>query len=144
MADTPAPGAIINVNAGGDLQTALNTAQCGDTLELEAGATFTGYFSFPAKACDNEHWIIVRTSALDTDLPAEGQRLTPCYAGVASLPGRPQYTCNNPQNVLAKIVSAGTSASPVILRFRSEPLSPLGPRNHAAEAESRGRRRWSW
>jgi hypothetical protein len=108
MADTPAPGAVITVKAGGDLQAALNSAQCGSTIELQAGATFTGNFEFPAKSCDNNHWIIVRTSAPDSALPAEGQRLTPCYAGVASLPGRPPYPCSNPQNVLAKlIISAG-------------------------------------
>ena len=87
MADTPAPGSIISVNAGGSLQTALNNALCGDTIELQAGATFSGVFKFPAKNCDNDHWIIVRTSSADASLPPEGQRLTPCYAGVASLVG---------------------------------------------------------
>jgi hypothetical protein len=90
MADTPAPGSVITVNAGGNLQTALDNAVCGDTIELQAGATFSGVFNFPAKSCDNDHWIIVRTSSADTSLPPEGQRLTPCYAGVTSLVGRPQ------------------------------------------------------
>jgi|HubBroStandDraft_1064217.scaffolds.fasta_scaffold00014_91 hypothetical protein len=108
MADTPAPGNTISVPAGGNLQTALNSASCGDTISLQAGATFTGVFNFPAKSCDNGHWIIVRTSAPDSSLPAEGQRLTPCYAGVASLPGRPQYSCSNPQNVLAKLMVSGS------------------------------------
>ncbi len=115
MADTPAPGAVINVNAGDDLQAALNAAQCGNTIQLQAGATFTGIFKFPARNCDNNHWIIVRTSSPDTALPAEGQRLTPCYAGVASLPGRPQYACGNPQNVLAKLVDSGL-IGPVIFQ----------------------------
>ena len=103
MSDTPAPGAVITVNAGGDLQSALNNAHCGDVIELQAGATFTGRFMVPAKNCDINHWIIVRTSAPDSALPAEGQRATPCYAGVASLPGRPQYSCSNPTNVMAKV-----------------------------------------
>ena len=103
MSDTPAPGAVITVNAGGNLQTALNNAQCGDVIELQAGATFTGLFKVPAKNCDDNHWIIVRTSAPDSALPAEGQRATPCYAGVASLPGRPQYNCSNPANAMAKV-----------------------------------------
>ena len=103
MADTPAPGSIITVNAGGDLQSALDNASCGDVVELQAGATFTGRFVVPAKNCDINHWIWVRTSAPDSALPAEGQRATPCYAGVASLAGRPQYSCTNPQNVMAKV-----------------------------------------
>jgi hypothetical protein len=116
MADTPAPGAVINVNAGGNLQAALNNAQCGNTIELQAGATFTGVFEFPAKNCDSDHWIIVRTSAPDSALPNEGQRLTPCYAGVASLPGRPTYPCNNPQNVLAKLILSGGGDGPVMFQ----------------------------
>ena len=116
MADTPAPGSVITVNAGGNLQSALNSAQCGNTIELQAGATFTGVFQFPAKNCDNSHWIIVRTSSPDSALPAEGQRLTPCYAGVASLLGRPQYPCNNPQNVLAKLILSGGGDGPVMFQ----------------------------
>ena len=117
MADTPAPGSVISVKAGNDLQSALNSAQCGNTIELQAGATFTGAFQFPALNCDNNHWIIVRTSSPDSALPAEGQRLTPCYAGVASLPGRPQYPCNNPQNVLAKlVVPSKIEAGPIVFQ----------------------------
>jgi hypothetical protein len=103
ISDTPAPGAVIAVNAGGNLQTALDNAHCGDVIELQAGATFAGRFKLPAKNCDSGHWIIVRTSAPDSALPAEGQRATPCYAGVASLPGRPQYSCANPSKVMAKV-----------------------------------------
>jgi len=117
MADTPAPGAVIIVKAGGDLQTVLNNAQCGDTIQLQAGATFPGVFNFPAKSCDNNHWIIVRTSSPDNMLPPEGTRLTPCYAGVASLPGRPQYSCSHPQNVLAQLVISGkSSVGPVVFQ----------------------------
>jgi hypothetical protein len=89
LRDTPAPGKAKMVRAGDNLEEALNQAACGDTLKLEAGAVFSGHFLFPAKHCDDAHWIIVRTSAPDAALPAEGTRLTPCYAGVASLPGRP-------------------------------------------------------
>jgi Putative Ig domain len=103
MADTPASGSTLTVSAGGSLQTALNNAQCGETIQLQAGATFSGQFILPAKNCGINHWIIIRTSSPDSALPAEGQRLTPCYAGVASLVGRPQYSCANPQNVMAKV-----------------------------------------
>jgi len=112
MSDTPAPGSVINVNAGGNLQTALNSAQCGDVIELQAGATFAGQFTVPAKSCDSNHWIIIRTSSPDSLLPAEGQRATPCYAGVASLPGRPQYSCASPNNVMAKVQMQTAGAGP--------------------------------
>jgi hypothetical protein len=53
MMDTPASGSIITVDAGGDLQAALDSAQCGDAIKLQAGATFTGKFRFPALRCDS-------------------------------------------------------------------------------------------
>jgi hypothetical protein len=116
LADTPAPGTVISVNAGGDLQAALNSAHCGDTIELQAGATYDKKVTLPAKPCDDQHWIIIRTNAPDSALPAEGQRLTPCYAGVASLPNRPAYNCPKPQNVLAKISqSVRMGNGPIIL-----------------------------
>ena len=109
LAKTPAPGVTISVSAGGSLQTALNNAHCGDTIELAAGATFSGVFTLPAKACDDMHWIIVRTSALDSSLPAEGIRMTPCYSGAASLPGRPSFHCTTPQKLLARVIYPQTS-----------------------------------
>jgi hypothetical protein len=115
MADTPAPGPVISVDAGGDVQAALDGAHCGDTIKLQAGATFTGTFRLPARGCDKNHWIIVRTSASDSTLPAEGHRLTPCYAGVTSLLGRPRFPCTNPQNVLARLVATSV-VGPVIFR----------------------------
>jgi hypothetical protein len=105
MADTPAPGSTHLVKSGGNLQAALDSAKCGDTISLEAGATFQTRIVLPAKNCDDSHWIIIRTSASDAALPAEGTRLTPCYAGLTSLPGRPAFRCSSGNNVLAKLTS---------------------------------------
>jgi hypothetical protein len=118
LADTPAPGSVASVPAGGDLQAALDSAGCGDTIELQAGATYTGLFTLPAKNCDDSHWIILRTSAPDSALPQEGTRITPCYAGVPSLPGRPLFTCQSTANVLAKLVMNLTGA-PGPIKFAS-------------------------
>jgi hypothetical protein len=116
LANTPAPGTTTLVSAGGNLQTALNNANCGDTIQLAAGATFAGVFTVPAKACDNAHWIIVRTSAPDSSLPPEGTRISPCYAGVASLPGRPSYNCSSPKSAMAKVVdSQANNSGPLLL-----------------------------
>jgi len=115
MAETPAPGITITVNSGENLQAALNNARCGDTIRLQAGATFAGLFTFENKSCDDAHWIIVRTSSDDSLLPAEGSRLSPCYAGVSSLPGRPAFNCTSTKNVLAKLImNQAGSSGPVV------------------------------
>ncbi|HXJ89399.1 MAG TPA: hypothetical protein VMS18_21460 [Candidatus Binatia bacterium] len=103
LSSTPSAGKKLLVPAGGDVNGALAHASCGDVILLEAGATFKGPVTLPAKNCDAQHWVTLRTSAPDSTLPSEGTRITPCYAGVASLPGRPGYSCPAPQNVLAKI-----------------------------------------
>ncbi len=106
MAAWPALGAKTIVPAGANLQTAINNAHCGDTLLLAPGATFSvGIITTPNKNCDDQHNIDIRSGAPDAVLPPEGSRMLPCYAGVASLPGRPPFTCpNGVTNVAAKIV----------------------------------------
>jgi hypothetical protein len=95
---------------GEDPSKALSKASCGDTVELQAGATF-GALLLPQKNCDDLHWIIIRTSAPDSKLPAEGTRMTPCYAGISFLPGRPDLNCKSTENVLAKIEFNGKGGS---------------------------------
>ena len=116
MAYTPAPGTVISVPKGGDFQRALDNAKCGDTIALQAGAVYTGQFDLPAKSCDDNHWIIVRTSSPDHSLPAEGTRVSPCYAGVSSLPGRPPFHCASTDNVMAKIQFSSTGSGPLIFK----------------------------
>jgi hypothetical protein len=111
LADTPAPGKVKFVKSDDNLQAALDGAACGDTIQLQFGATFTGRLNLPAKSCDDAHWIIIRTSAPNDALPLERTRLTPCYAGVASLPGRPDFHCTSTRNAMAKIVFAGIGGS---------------------------------
>lgn len=113
MSNTPASGAIRLVPAGGDLHAALDNAQCGDTIELQAGATYTGLFVVPAKPCDDQHWIIVRSSAPDASLPPDGVRVSPCYAGVSSLPGRPALNCSSTQDLLAKLLFSSAGNGPI-------------------------------
>lgn len=76
--DTPvAPNvgrAPIVVNAGDDLQAAIDRAVPGDVIELQAGATFRGRFRFGPK--DGDDWIHVRSSR-HAELPPAGTRIDP-------------------------------------------------------------------
>lgn len=68
-------GNTTRVASGASLQAALDSAQPGDTLLLEAGATFTGNFVLKKKTGDA--FIVIRSSAPDTSLPAEDIRVVP-------------------------------------------------------------------
>jgi len=78
--DARPTGRTIAVAAGGNVQTALNAAQPGDVITLEAGATFRGPFTLPEKT--GTGWITVRTAAPDTGLPPSGKRVTRAHAAV--------------------------------------------------------------
>ena len=108
MDGSPSPGNVTVLASGGDVIAAVKAAHCGDTIQLQKGGSFTLPKGpvFPSNGCDPQHWITIRTSALDSVLPAEHARINPSYAGVASLPGRPQYTGPN-QNVMAKLIITG-------------------------------------
>src|ERR1700683_573975 len=111
LRDTPANGKTWTVRSGENLEKVLSSASCGDVIQLQAGATFSGNVAVPNKNCDDSHWIIIRTGAPDSSLPPEGTRLTPCYAGVPSLPGRPALHCGSTTNALAKIEFNGKGGS---------------------------------
>src|SRR5882724_6327288 len=71
-------GAVVNVPAGGDLQAALSAAQPGDTINLAAGATYTGNFRLAPNL--GPAWITIQSSALGS-LPGSGTRVSPGQAG---------------------------------------------------------------
>ncbi len=91
-------GQTINVAAGGNLQAALNAANPGDTVALEAGATFVGNFTLPNKA--GSAWIVVRTSA-ESSLPAPGLRIGP-----ASSSAMPKLISPNAAPVVTALTGA--------------------------------------
>jgi len=74
-------GRTIPVSAGGDFQGALNSAQPGDVIVLEAGASFTGSFTLPNKS--GSGWITI-TGSRQASLPPQGTRVTP--ADAANMP----------------------------------------------------------
>jgi hypothetical protein len=98
LAATPAPGDNIcvgtlkNVGAlpGGcatsystaQLQTALNNANCGQTIILQ-NTIYAGQFTVPSNVvCTSTNWIIVERDVTDTVFPTEGTRVDPCYIGI--------------------------------------------------------------
>jgi hypothetical protein len=71
-----AHAATITLGPEGNLQAALDAARPGDTIVLQAGATYVGPFTLPRK--EGRGWITVRGSGR---IPAAGRRLTPASAG---------------------------------------------------------------
>jgi uncharacterized protein (TIGR03437 family) len=91
VAPTKAP---TQVKAGDNLQAAINAAQPGDVLALEAGATFTGNFTLPNKS--GSGWIIIRSAAPDSSLPAPGSRISPSFANAM-----PKLVSANDKSILS-------------------------------------------
>ncbi|MGE3275491.1 MAG: hypothetical protein AB7O67_10285 [Vicinamibacterales bacterium] len=77
-ADLAVQDRVLRVSAGDDLQAALDAARPGDTILVEAGATFSGNFVLPAK--DGDAWITVSSSASSDGIPTEGRRIRPADA----------------------------------------------------------------
>lgn len=74
----PSSGRTIRIGEGDDLQDAIDMAQLGDTILLEAGATFKGPFMLPKKK--GTGWVTIRTSTPDKPFPAPGTRVSPAHA----------------------------------------------------------------
>lgn len=71
----PTPGTVRRVEAGGDLQAALDVAVGGDVIELARGATFTG--TYYLRDHGGSGWVTIRS---DGAIPAEGERAAPSDA----------------------------------------------------------------
>ena len=79
MLTRDAQAATIHVPAGGNLQAAIDQAQGGDVITLEAGATYAGNFWLRNKPGMTVP-IVIRTATPDAALPGPGVRRTPAYA----------------------------------------------------------------
>ncbi len=80
-------GQVVSVASGQSLQAAIDAAQPGDTLELEAGATFTGPFTLKKKSGSGV--IVIRTATPDAQFAAPGTRVSPALSGkMAKLVGQ--------------------------------------------------------
>ena len=112
----PTRGTLIAVNAGGDLQAALNASQPGDVIEIQAGATFIGNFILPKKP--GTRWIYIRSSAHGL-LPDSGTRVLPSHASLMPRIGSPNKApaiataaaAHHYRFVGIEITASGTTAS---------------------------------
>ena len=85
-----ATGATITVPVGGDLQGAINAAQPGDTIIVQAGATYSGSYVLPVKSGTGE--ITIQSSRV-SELP-DGVRVSPSQDALfaklqSSIPAEP-------------------------------------------------------
>lgn len=92
MTATPTTNPPKMVTPQMSLATVLKTVQCGDVIKIDPHSTTlnSSILSLNAKQCDDQHWVIIESSAVD-QLPDEFHRVSPAWAGQMSLPGRPYY-----------------------------------------------------
>src|SRR5215203_3889506 len=96
--------ATLTVPAGGSLQSAINAAQPGDTIVLQAGTTYTGDFILPNKS--GSDYVNIQSSRL-AELP-EGVRVGPA------------------QSALFARLQSASSASPIITAAAAHHYRLLG------------------
>jgi hypothetical protein len=94
-----AAGRVIKVPPGGNVQAALEQANGGDVVELQAGAVYNGQISLPNKPLTD--FVTIRSSAA-ADLP-EGRRVSPSQKRsmatiVAGMAGRAAVLAGNGAN----------------------------------------------
>ena len=73
--------------------------------------TLQGVYTMPANTCDQHTGSRFETSGV-ANFPPEGTRATPCYYGVASLPGRPNFNCTGTTKYGATILALGQGSRP--------------------------------
>jgi hypothetical protein len=93
------PVKVIRVPPGGNVQAALDRAEAGDIVELQAGAVYSGTINLPSKPLND--FVTVRSSAA-ADLP-EGKRVTPAQRSsmatiTAGMIGRPALSASKGAN----------------------------------------------
>lgn len=76
----PSTGRTTRMHEGDDLQDAIDMAQLGDTIVLDAGAVFKGPFILPKKT--GAGWLTIRTSASEKQFPPPGTRVSPAHASL--------------------------------------------------------------
>ena len=92
-------GATLKVAAGESLQAALDKAQPGDTIVLQAGATFTGPLRLPNKT-NGSGWIYIVSSNLAA-LPPAGTRVAPSNAS-----NMPKILAPNTQSAVTTVANS--------------------------------------
>ena len=80
----------ITVAQGGDVQAAINSAKCGDTIIVQSGAAYASNLTLPNKQCTAD---VVIVSSRASELP-EGQRVSPAQSALLArfqggVPGEP-------------------------------------------------------
>jgi hypothetical protein len=95
----PTGGTTWAAHTSAQLTSALGSAQPGDVIVLDAGATYTGNFQVPAKSNPNHKWIYVVSSKLQSLAP--GIRVSP-----ANAENMPLLVSNNAAPVLDVLAAA--------------------------------------
>ena len=110
LANTPSPGAKVGPYVTlVSLQAAMNANPCGTTYLVNPVDLGPGSLQLPQKNCDDQHWNTIESTGItDSRFPAEGNRVTPCWAGIQSMLNR-SYSCPAAANLMFSIEAVNAS-----------------------------------
>jgi hypothetical protein len=131
ISHSPSPGLVVTIGNGNtgicapsgctfnstQLSTAINTLACGETLKMQNTVYVAPNDALTfAQVCDSAHWITIERDTTDPTFPAEGNRVTPCYSGMAAsvLVGLPPYSCTSPARHMPYIQKSGSGSTILI------------------------------
>jgi hypothetical protein len=133
ISHTPSPGPVMTIGNGNtgicapsgcafvvsQLQTAVNSLSCGQTLEMQNTVYPIVNLTF-AKTCDSAHWITIERDMTDTRFAPEGTRVDPCYAGIpqSAMPYHPYPAADSTPNTCARhmpYLQKSNSASKILI-----------------------------
>ncbi len=80
----PTGGTTRAVHSAATLQSTLNAAVPGDIIMLDAGVTYTGNFTLPAKSNPNRRWIYIESTKI-ANFQAPGNRVFPSTWAFATI-----------------------------------------------------------
>jgi hypothetical protein len=144
IACTPSPSSVITVGDGftspcdpvggcsyptSQIGTALAAVGCGQTLQIQNVPIVLPNSTIRlTNACDNSHWITIERDVNDTTFPLEGQRVTPCYAGLPSsaIAGVPFYPCISPARHMPLLIKGSST----VIQFGSNTATDPGPSSY--------------
>ena len=102
-------GTVRHVSNSVQFASAVAATACGDVIQIDVSFAMTEGL-LPSLHCTAGTTVTIQGFGF-ASLPAYGSRVTPCYNGIASIPGYPPFNCVSTTNVMPTITSSASTGT---------------------------------